>query len=122
MRNTKTIIALGLITIGQFYYNIFEKKIQENDNVGTIKLLYADCEKGFLNAEKTIVMGIAHHMEVVHSVDEAKTFLKRLKDKSSVIVMIPTLTRMKMDENFCDQSQAEKDRTLLAAVQAELPD
>lgn len=83
---------------------------------------YAECREGILKSDLTIALSIASRMEVVHSFKEASAFLKRTKGKSNVMVMFPNVTRMKMDEAFCDQPQAEKDRTLLAAVQTEFLD
>ena len=100
----------------------FERENQRDYNVGTLKMSYAECRVGILNADLTIALSIARRIKVVHSVKEAKAFLKRAKGKSNVMVMFPTVTRIKMDETFCDQSQAEKDRTLLAAVQTEPSD
>ena len=140
MGTTKIIIALVLVAMVQIivkldlisieglgseviqYSDRFDSKNQSDFKVGTIKMSYAECREGILKSDLTIALSIASHVEVVHSFREARAFLIRTKGKSNVMVMFPNATRVEMDETFCDQSQAEKDRTLLAAVQAELLD
>ena len=139
MGTTKIIIALVLVSMGQLYgkmeqisnegqdsefmqnFDSFERENQWDYSVDTVKLSYAECDYGILNANRTIVISIDRRLGVVHSVAEAIAFLKSAKDNSSFIALIPTIDRVQMDATFCAQPQAEKDRALLAAVQAELP-
>lgn len=123
MGTTKIIMAVAFFLTVQVYGKL-DLMSSEGllSNVETIKLSYAECSEGILTADLTIVISIDSRMEVVHSFKEARAFLKRAKGKSNVMVMFPNATRMQMDETFCDQSQAEKDRALLVAVQAKLPD
>lgn len=123
MGTTKIIMAVALVLTVQVYGKL-DLMSSEGllSNVETIKLSYAECEEGILNADLTIALSIASRKEVVHSFKEARAFLKRAKGKSNVMVMFPNATRMQMDKTFCAKSQAEKDRALLVAVQAKLPD
>jgi hypothetical protein len=135
MGKTKIVIALLVFCVVQFYgrpdligieglrtkdmqySDRFDSKNQRDHHVGTIKMSYAECREGILKSNTTIVLSMASRTEVVHSFKEAKAFLNRTKDKPRIMVMFPNLTPMKMDETFCDQSPADKNRLLLAAVQ-----
>ena len=124
MGTTKILMAVALVLTVQVYgkLDLMSSEELRDNNVGTIKMSYAECREGILKFDLTIALSIASRMEVVHSFKEAKAFLKRAKGKSNVMVMFPNATRMQMDETFCTKTQAEKDRALLVAVQAKLPD
>ena len=124
MGTTKIIMAVALVLMGQLYgqSNLISNEGVLSEVLETVKLSYAECDDGIVNTNRTIVVSIDRRMEVVHSVAEAIAFVKSAKDNSSFFALIPTVDRMQMDATFCDQPQAEKDSTLLAAVQAELSD
>lgn len=115
MKTKQIIMGLVLFSIGLVAGGFFKF-----EDVTDMKLYYASCEEGILNADRTYVLSIAGQTKVVHSLKEATTFMHGIEGKPKVMVMNPSLGRIIMDDDFCSQPQATRDEMLLAAVKAKL--